>query len=159
MTEVVKESPKAEVKERDIQINPARCKLREYANNDHVVTVEPGTTIEDVLRPQFWAHYAQNFRPYDEVTVRTDDGIWYAKLLILSSGRTWAKAKLLSNVNLTTADVDLTDNAEFDGYEIKWRGPHCKFSVIQKSDHSVLQEGFDKKTEAITFLAEHVKKG
>jgi hypothetical protein len=147
------------VKERDIQIVPTRWSLREFKNNDHTVTVEHGVELDDILRPQFWSHIAHNFKIYDEVVVLHDEGLWYMKLLVLSCGRTWAKMKLLSKIDLTSADVDLTQSAEFDAFEIKWRGPHCKFSLIQKADKSVIQEGFDRREDAIIALTAHVNKG
>lgn len=139
------------------QLPPARLKGREFANQDHAATVEQGTTVEDLKRPEFWSHVAPKLRPYDEIRVSVDDGTFYARLLVLSVGRNWAKTHVLENHTLTSKDVDMTQAEGYDGYEVKYRGAHCKFSVIRKADSTVIHEGMTSKAEAETWLAGHLK--
>jgi hypothetical protein len=149
------EAPQKEV--RVSPLAPARRTGAEFANNDHRVTVEQGVTMEDVVKPDFWAHVAPKLRPYDEIRLCTDDGMFYARLLVLSVGRNWAKVFTLEVHELTTKDVDMSQAEAFDGYEVKYRGPHCKFSVVRKSDSEVVKEGLGTKSEAHAWLADHVK--
>jgi hypothetical protein len=132
-------------------------KTREFENQDHVVTVEHGNTIDDVLRPEFWSHVAPKLRPYDEIRVRADDGTFYARVLVLSCGRNWAKVHQLEHHRLTSKDVDMSQAAQFEGYDVKWRGPHCKWSVVRKADNVVVIEKLDSQAEATTWLADHLK--
>jgi hypothetical protein len=137
--------------------DPKRIQLSEHATRRFTVTVEQGTTLEDVLDPAFFAHFASQLGVYDEITVRTDDGVWFAKLLVCSCGRTWAKTVPFLSLQLTSADVDMTKAEEYDGFEVKHRGPACKWSVIRKADNKVLVETLGSKAEANTWLAQHVK--
>jgi hypothetical protein len=135
----------------------ARYGAAEFTMGRHVVTVEQGTTIEEIQNPAFWAHVSSRFQPYDEITARVDDGLWYAKLLVLVPGRNWAKVKLLHKWELSTSDVEQTAAAVADGYEIKMRGPHLKWCVIRNSDQQAVKEGCGTRVEAQAWLDEHLK--
>lgn len=143
---------------RNVQLAPGRRKDREFENRDHCVTAEAGTTMDDVVRPEFWAHVAPQLRPYDEIRVRTDDGVFYARVLVMSVGRNWAKVHILECHSLTSKDVDMSQAEAYEGFEIKYRGPHCRFSVIRKGDKSVIQENLGTKGEAEAWLADHVRR-
>lgn len=147
----------AEEKRDAPQLSAGRMKGREFENQDHCATVEDGVTLEHLLQPEFWSHVAPQMRPYDEISVRVDDGTYYARLLVLSVGRNWAKVHVLEVHQLTAKDVDMTQAEAFDGFEVKYRGPHCKFSVIRKKDNALLQEKMGSKAEAQAWLAQHVK--
>jgi hypothetical protein len=137
--------------------DPKRIQLSEYATRSFTVTVEQGTAERDVLDPAFFAHFAPQFNVYDEITVRVDDGTWYGKFLVCSCGRTWTKLRTIFCMQLTEQDVDMSQAAVFDGYEVKWRGPLCKWSVIRKQDKMAVFEKGEDKLAADTWLAQHVK--
>ena len=139
------------------QINPNRIKQAEYERTVYVVTVEMGTTKEDLEAPSFWAHFAAKFRPWDRLEVRCDDGSFYAEYLVLACDRVWAKVHRLSHVTLTTSDISQTQAALQDGLEVKYRGPHLKFGVVRKQDGAVLKEGMQTKQEADQYLSEYRK--
>jgi hypothetical protein len=135
------------------QLNsPVRHKLAEHDFVQHSVTVEAGHTIDDVLKPEYFAHVAAKFKPYDEISVRTDDGTWYAKLLVTEVGRSWLRTFLLEDYKLTTSDVA---QSQANAVEVIWRGPHLKHSVVRKSDRGVLKDGFATKGEAAAWAAEN----
>ncbi len=140
-----------------MKLSQARCAHSEFANASWTITVEAGTTLEQVMSPEFLANVASQMRPYDKIMVRVDDGVWYAELLVLTAGRTWVKTKKLIDVHLTSQDVDMTESDRADGFEIKHRGPHNKFSIIRKIDNEVIREQFETKDEARTWLADYVK--
>lgn len=151
MTDAAKEQPKKQL------FDPRRFQLSEYVYRNHTLTVEQGTTLDDVLDKAFFANFASQLSPYDEITVRVDDGTFYARLLVTSCGRTWAVCKPIFHLKLTTADVDMTQAEAFDGYEVRFRGPACKWSVIRKQDNKLLVEKLDDKLAAETWLSNHVK--
>lgn len=131
---------------------PNRLLLAEHAFVHHAVTAELGTTLEDVLRPEYFAHFASRFAPYHEITVRVDDGTWYAKLVVLAVGRSWVKTEVLHAVSLSSKDVEQT---QADSYEVLYRGPTLKFGVVRKADRSVLKDRFSTKAEAVAWAAEN----
>lgn len=142
---------------RDLKINQTRMQSGDFVRNLWVVTAEQGTTKEDILTPSYWSHVASQFRPYDRIEVRVDDGTYFAELLILSCDRTWAKVKELSFNSLTTSDVSQTQaSEEMAEFDIQWKGPVNKWSVIRKSDDAVIKNKMEKE-EAGKFLIGYKK--
>lgn len=133
---------------------PARMKLAEYERQDWVVNAEEGTKISDILEPNYWAHVAAKFKPYDAIEVRAEDGSWIANFIVLGCDRNWAKVHLLSEHMLSTADVSLTQATK---HLVKWRGPEHKWSVIRLSDSQVLKTSFTSKDDACRWVIEHEK--
>ena len=145
----------SEEKKRDVKINMTRMKSGDFVRNLWVVTAEQGTTKEDIMTPSYWSHVASQFRPYDRIEVRVDDGVYFAELLILACDRTWAKVHELTFHSLTTSDVSLTQaEPEFD---VQWKGPVNKWSVIRKSDSESIKKGMESKEEANKFLTGYQK--
>jgi len=134
-----------------------RMKSGDFVRTLWVVTAEQGTTKEDIMNPSYWSHVAAQFRPYDRIEVRVDDGVYFAELLILACDRTWAKVKELSFHSLTNSDVSMTQaEEEMAEFEVLWKGPVNKFSVIRKSDSTVIKNKMEK-DEANKFLAGYKK--
>ena len=129
--------------------SPGRIHPHGHVFNEYTIMAEEGTTIEDVCREEFWAHFSTKFRPYDILTVFTDDGMFYARLLVISAHRAWLNVKLIEHVPLVTADVEKTQSANF---EIMFRGPR-KWSIVHKSTKDVVRENIDNRDEAVKVLA------
>lgn len=137
-----------------MSLDPSRFHGDEYVNTNWTVTVEAGTSIEDVLNPAFFANIAVKMHQYDRIRVRIDTGEWYAELLVLDCARTWAKTFKLSYFELVKPGAD--DPAIDDQYFVKHNGPHYKFCVIRKTDKEIMKEGFATKQEAHAWLAAHI---
>lgn len=142
---------------RDVQLNPSRFQLLEHLNVAYGVTVEQGTKLADVMKPAFWAHVAAKLRPYDEVTVRIDDGTWLAKIVVLSTGRAWAKVHLLHEYKLSAADTDLSQAAHNEGYKVMFRGPHLQWCIVRVSDGEPIKEQMQREEEAQAALRDFLK--
>lgn len=143
-------------------VMPGRVKIAEAARNYWVVTVEQGTTREEILRPEFWSLVSKNFRPYDRIEVRSDDGIFFAEYLVLSADRAWAKVHELKWTALGTSDVSLTEALAAEQrqrHTIVWRGAHLKHCVERKDGEKVerLKEGCQDRAEAQTWLESYLK--
>ena len=130
------------------------------------ITVESGTTREQIVHPDFWGHVAARLRPYAKIEVRCDDGSFYAELLVLAAERTFAMVRVLHWHDLTTADVAKTQAASvavqrfeehLKAYEVRWRGPHLMWSVIRKHDNAALREKEKTKQAAQTWLDEYLR--
>ena len=139
-------------------IDPSRFALAEHKNQDWVMTVEEGTSLDDVMKPEFMANIASQLRPYDRIRVRIDTGEWYAELLVVDCARTWVHTHKLFYVKFTKEEGDGKSSASpTDEYVVQFRGPHLKFSVLRKSDKSVLQEGMSSKAEANAWLENYLR--
>ena len=141
---------------------PGRLKLAEAARNYWVVTVEQGTTRDDLKRPEFWALVSKDFRPYDRIDVQCDDGTFFAEYVVRTADRTWAKVQELAFHSLGTKDVSLTEAEALEQrkrYEAKYRGPHLRYCVERKDGDKVtrIKDGCQDEAAALTWLADHLK--
>lgn len=139
-----------------MSLDPARFQSNEYVNTDWTVTVEAGTSLEDVANPAFFANVAARLHPYDHIRVRIDTGEYYAELMVLDCGRAWAKTVVLQKHKLVKDDQDgLVEGADKD-YEVKLQGPHKKWCVIRRSDKEIIKEGCVSKQDANLWLSNYV---
>lgn len=138
-------------------IYPARLKLAEHAISNWVACVEQGVKREDLMKPEYWSLIAPKCKPWDQIKVLADDGTFYGEYLVLSCGRAWVKVFEMKFVNLTSSDVSVTQADAQDGYTVKWRGPHAKWSVIRDKDASVIHDGEAAEDAAGLWLKDYLK--
>lgn len=136
------------------QLQTARFKFTEHENNDWTAYPETGTPFEALLDSSYWAHVSAKMKPFDEIRVIAEDGTYYGRLLVQDAGRLYAKVAKLAFVELNKVDVVQGSAASLAGYEVKWRGPHEKWSVLRGKD--VLVSG-KSKDEAQAWLGQHLK--
>jgi hypothetical protein len=139
------------------QISTIRFKPAEQISLTFIATAHENTFPEDLLDPAYFAHVASDLRPYYKIEARADDGTWFAEFLVLEVGRNWVRTYMLAKHMLTTSDVAMTQAAALSPYEVKWRGPHCKWSVIRKADKSVVHEGEESQPGADKWMLERLK--
>lgn len=148
------ETPKKETP----TLNPGRFQLAEHARAVHAATAEAGTTFQQMLDPNYWAHEARKLQPYDHIECRCDDGTFWGLLLVLEVGRSWAKVHPLQHEPLTTADVAQTQAVlASDEYRVEWKGPIKKYAVIRNQDNEIIHDGEQRKEGAQEWLQEHLK--
>lgn len=123
------------------------------------MVVEHGVTLEDIKQPAFYAHVGQFLKPFDTITVSSDDMTLYAEVLVLAAERTAATVTVLREYDLTKAEVVKyeSENFESSDFEIKWRGPAAKFTILRKDDNAIIREGIPSKEEAEKSLKEYLK--
>lgn len=148
----VADSPKSNKK---VQQN--RVQLQGYLHNSWDVVAERGTELRDVLTPEYWLHVAVNLKPQDTVTVIAEDGTWYARLLVLSCDRLWAKVFKLEFHDLTSSYTDMPKTLE-EEYEVVWTVAN-QYAVIKKSlrGQPPLKENFQSKIDAYQWLQGHLQ--
>lgn len=134
------------------KLSGPRMKEESFVRTVYVATPEHGVTVEDLEKPEFWAHVAEQFKPGDLIHVYPEDGTFWAELLVQTTSRAAAQVRVLRNYELAKVEA-LEDESE---YEVKWAGPTAKFRVIRKSDGEVMKGGMEK-DEAQTYLRSHVK--
>jgi len=133
-----------------LQLDPSRMKPAEYERTLYVVTAQPGSTQEDLLKREYWSHVANKLKPYDKLEVRANDGTFYAEYLVLDCSRVWAKVALLAWYPLSTKDVSVTAS---DRYRTEWAGPYDKWRIVRNADNEVIARTMAK-DEAIIRAAE-----
>lgn len=142
----------AEQSKRDLILNPQNRALAEQWRQDWVVNAEPGTTIEDVLKPSYWSHFAAELQRFDRVEIRLETGEWTADVIIKEVGRNWAAVHLIKQ-HMLQENGPLPEIAP--EFEIIYRGPQHKHAVKRVSDGAIIQENLPTKAEAAAWLANH----
>jgi hypothetical protein len=132
-------------------LNPQRMGLAEHLRQDWVVNAEEGTTISEVLDPQYWSHMAAVIQPYARIEVRLETGEWVAELMVVNVGRNWAQVSLLVKHDLEAR----SENPVALKHKVEWKGPQKKHVVIRIADSMILQEGFSEKSKAIEWMVNH----
>jgi hypothetical protein len=131
-----------------MSIHQYRVKSAEYVRNIFSATPEIGTTFEDILKPEYWAHVAASFHPTDRIEVLAEDGSWFAELFIVSCGKNWAKVCTMRFVELSESVAETPE----DAYRVIWRGAVHKHSVVRKSDSAVIKAEFPTAADAKKWL-------
>ncbi len=131
-----------------------RLQLAEHYCTAYAATLLANQTLDDALQPGFWAHVATKLRQHDTIRIIPEEGDFYALLIVMSAGRTFAKVKLLQHIPL---DDDGAEDADLPSeLSVKWKGPHLKYAVIRNADHSILKDSFVVKTEAEQWARDHI---
>lgn len=141
------------------QIESQRFAGLEFGREAWLATAFAGTTPQDLLEPAYWSHVSMKMRPRARVEAWADDGTWMAELVVLDCGRNWARMHLLGVHHLTTGDVAASQADAMSPYEVTYRGPHAKWSVVRKADRSVMHEGAETMMGATEWLQERMKAG
>lgn len=140
------------------QLHANRFKQAEFERTVYLVTVEDGHKYESIFKPEYWAHIAQRLKPMDRIEVYAETGEYFAELMVIDAGRSWAKVTELRYVELTEATrTEDSPESELSGYSIKWMGPHHKFAVVRESDGEKVQTQLASKPAAEAWLREHLK--
>lgn len=117
------------------------------------VTVPPGTTVDALLDPAFWALVASRLKPNMRLEVVPEDREYYAELFVMASDLNRVSVVLMRKVQLESAAATLPQATSL--FELKFRGPNYKWSVIRLSDKKVVKEGFEEKALAQQWLADY----
>lgn len=130
--------------------------LKEHAIRQHVAYADEGTKIEDILKPEYWAHHAARLTALDEITVHEESGAWRAVVMVRDKGNVWAKVVLLSK-NEFNAPAEGRSVKVGDDLLVDWRGPRVKWSVLRTSDNQRIKDGMATRDEALLWARDHVK--
>lgn len=129
----------------------------EFERNIHMAYPEHGTDFDAILDPAYWAHVSAHMKIGDKIEVQPDDMSYSAELRVLDVGTLFAKVGVYHKVEWDNVEVtgDLPGNS---GLEVKFRGPHCRWSVLRVTDPSrpeVLKEKIASKGEAEAWCREY----
>lgn len=132
----------------------ARIAAADFVRNRFAVSPEAGTTIDEVMLPEYTANITDTLKRWDIIEVRPDDETYYAELLVKTAERTGATFWLVHFVELAGKAQDAKDD---DQFVVGWGGPHQKHRVLRKTDNTVLQSGFSSSAEARAWAETHTK--
>ncbi len=118
------------------------------------VEIPDGHTLADMLRPDYWAHVAQDMNKSwpDKINCYFADGSRYVELLVKQADRLWAKVVVLVDVDLKTTQSNNDAAGTFDNHKVEFKGGVKKWSVIHKDTGEYVKDGFRTEAEAVTWL-------
>lgn len=120
-----------------------RIKQADFIRTVWSAQPEPGTTLEDMLLPEYWTNVAKTFKAGDRVEVTAADGEWFAELFVRSTTDQSVRVHPLRHTVFGTAQTK-NENPAID---IRHRGG-AGWSVIRLSDKAVLFEGGKTREQA-----------
>lgn len=106
--------------------------------------VPAGTTLDDVLTPEYWANHTQRLKRGAVIEILSEDSGLDCELRVLKVGPTFAHVRLLRNYIESAAPAVSTGLHEdvkvsFGGKQDRWRITHRD---------AVVQSGMETKAEA-----------
>lgn len=122
--------------------------------NIFTATPEAGTSLEQVVRSEYWSHATRLFNPSDRIEVIPEDGSYFVELLVTNVELNRVKVVELRRVVLQES-VELQEDLAKD-YEVKWRGNIKRHCVMRKSDKKLIKENFATGKEAAQWLNDFV---
>ncbi len=128
-------------------MKPTQIFTAENSNVVFYLPVEPGTTIEDVLVPEFWAHVSRRMSPGNRIEIFAQD--FWAMLIVRSAGKVDATVQVLQHVELGAAKP-ATSAGQI--YDVVWRSPTRKWGVVRLSDRAVVKDEFQTKEQALEWV-------
>ena len=129
----------------------------EFARQVFRITSPAGVSIEEIIDPSYWAHVARRLTPYDIIEVVPEDGAFYARLIVVNTGKLFAKVQIIEKIDLNTP-VNVTAAIAMNLFDTKYAGPNAKWRVIRKSDNAVVsKEPFGTQQEAEEWLEKNIK--
>lgn len=143
-------------------LRPGRFGLAEHKINHFAVNADAGTTVDDILKPEYWANVAMHLRPTggDEITVICDDMSFRAHLWVVNAGHTYANVRLIGEPIVLSAqearEITIHDSNVF----VQWRGPHAMWSVMRREEDGskvMLREKLASRDIAETEAKEYLK--
>lgn len=114
-------------------------------------------TLEDILEPTYWKHNAHIVAPFTKIYCDFEDGRRFLMLNVIANDRTWAKVEVLIDTKSGQShdeEVEELQEAGDEEYQVVWKGPAHKWTVVRKQDGETIQKGIKQKEEAQGWLAQ-----
>jgi hypothetical protein len=137
----------------ELAMKPTSILLAEHTTATYHHTPEFQTSIDEVLGNDYWEHLARKLRPGDEIKVFAADATYYLHLVVRAATRNEVVLGVLSKV-LFKSEAVITTSAKYD---VKYRGPSVRWSVMKVADGSVIRDNFQTQEEAEKWLTNHDK--
>ena len=130
---------------------------KQFKQLEYVGYAKAGTTIEDMLKREYWAHVAAKLRPMTRLIIMTEDRRLYVEFIAFAVGSNWAEVRQFGkeiNVDKVSARGSVADD-----YEISDGGLVKEWQIVRKSDGRVIKGDGTLKNEdeARKWLGEYLR--
>ena len=140
-----------------MQIIGNQIREASFAFNTWSAAPPSGTSLDDVLQPEYWTHVHQILKAGDRIHVMPESGEWLAELVVRSSSTKGAVVAKLTYHDFNPKPAEGGEPSEAGEYEVKWAGGVAKWRVIRVKDRHVLVEKLATKEAAQAWLTENTK--
>lgn len=113
-----------------------------------------GTTLKDVLHPEYFQNELNVLRPGMRIDVLSDDFALDCELRVLTVTKTTAKCRLLRVYS--DSDAPKVEPDAISDIDVNWGGPNHKWRFIHNG--TVIEYGFATQDEALEAAAAYEKK-
>lgn len=127
----------------------------------HEHSVRSGVPFESVMSPEYWRDVSSVLRRYDEITIVSEDNMFWARLLVTDVlERAAAVVICLEFVDLSKVSdgstIDTLSEVKKD-YVVKHAG-FGRWCAVRKSDGTVISKGNETKSGAEKELDSYLKR-
>lgn len=133
----------------------------EYNRDYWHIVVDPDVSIDDVMRPNFWAHHVASLKPMDLIDVVSVDMTMDLTLRVISKGIGYVEMRPLrvfldeSRSNQVEGQEDESDKSPVpDGYLVNFAPSH-RWRVLTNDPREIVSKGHMTEKEAIAAAVEH----
>lgn len=137
------------------KIAVSQFNLAEHQRSVYEIVPEAGTTFEEILHPDYWAHVAKHLRPWCRIEIRYDaaDSAYFAELVVRAADHITAKVAVLRKIDLR-GDASAPAAEAPEGYVVKERGKNG-WCVLRGTE--VVKTGFQTREQALAAAAAHAE--
>jgi len=132
------------------RFQPADFTIQRFA-----AKVPTGTSLDDVLHPEYFANHIDRMKPGMEITVLSDDNKLDVRLRVLTVTKTTASLRILDDYSKAT-ETNGPGKLTMDDVKINHGGPHHNWRFVHGD--KVIEHGFGSKADAEAAAAAYLKK-
>ncbi len=127
-----------------------KLQLEDQGHNSFFVLADPGTTLEDVMKPEYWVHHARRVKIWDHLKVQAEDGEFYVELLVHAVTENSVFVKIIHVVEISD---EVREEVSKEGFSVSWGGPQQKWRIVRNADGATINKGFPDRISAEEALA------
>lgn len=130
--------------ERRVSIQPTKIKAKELVSMDYHALIDDGHTLEEVLNPDYWVHFAAKLPVHSLIHCAWVDGSAYAILRVIQANANWVKTQVILHTKFEDRVADPTPARalyKIDNTQSGWR-------VIHGDTGAVLAENLPNRNAA-----------
>lgn len=117
-----------------------------YVRIHMTAKVPPGTTIDDVTTPSYWANHAFRLKPGAVIEVIAEDNSLDCDLRVLEIGQTFAKVRVIRNFVEPAAAKKAAPKDTPEGIAVDYGGKQDRWRVVHRGE--VIKSGLPTEAEA-----------
>tara|TARA_R110000751_G_scaffold146443_2_gene250414 strand:- start:140 stop:655 length:516 start_codon:yes stop_codon:yes gene_type:complete len=138
------------------KLSGSGIKQADFARQLLRILPEQNHTVEDTLRPEYWAHVAPKLQITDKIEALWKDNTRYAEYIVVDKGTQWAKVVLISDVDFSKSKETKAPKQPTQ-FAVSYGNHEVKYIVTRLSDGERMSKDHKTQEDAEAWMAEHRK--